>query len=156
MGVDFPPLFARDPAGIDGHHRALGAEPLRRLADKLRPLDRRRIDGNLVGARIEEPPDIVDRPHPPADGERHEHPLGGAAHHVDDDVALVARGGDIEEGELVGALPVVHLGNLHRIAGIAQFEELDPLDHPPPLHVETGDNTFRQHVNTTFRLPDFL
>ena len=38
-----------------------------------------------------------------ADGERHEAGFGGAPHHVEDDVAVLVAGGDVEERELVGA-----------------------------------------------------
>ena len=48
--------------------------------------------------------------------------------HVQDQVAPVAGGGDVEEGELVGALLVVARGDLHRVAGVAQLDEVDALD----------------------------
>ena len=57
----------------------------------------------------------------------------------------VAGGGDVEEGELVGALLVVARGDLHRIAGIAQLDEVDALDDAAGGHVEAGNDAFREH-----------
>ncbi len=37
-------------------------------------------------------------------------------------------GGDVEEGDLVGALLVVATGDFDRVAGIAQLDEIDALD----------------------------
>jgi len=42
---------------------------------------------------------------------------------MQDDVAVVGAGSDVEEGDLVGALLVVAAGDLDRIAGIAQLDE---------------------------------
>ena len=59
-----------------------------------------------------------------ADGERDEHLLGGAPDHVDDRVAGVGGGGDVEEHQLVGALGVVAGGQLDRVAGVAEADEV--------------------------------
>jgi hypothetical protein len=57
---------------------------------------------------------------------------------------IVARasldGGDVEERELVGAGLVVAPGDLHRVAGIAQLDEVHPLHDAPGVHVEAGDD----------------
>ena len=47
--------------------------------------------------------------------------------------------------KLVGALPVVDLRLLDRIAGVAQLEEVDALDHAAVLDIETGDDAFCEH-----------
>ena len=39
---------------------------------------------------------------------------------VQDDVALVRAGGDVEKGQFVGALVVVALSEFHRVAHVAQ------------------------------------
>ena len=49
-------------------------------------------------------------------------------------------GGDVEEGQLVGALGVVHPGQLDRVAGVAQLLEVDALDHAPGVDVEARDD----------------
>jgi hypothetical protein len=45
---------------------------------------------------------------------------------MQDDVALVGRGGDVEEGYLIGALLVVATGDFDRVTGIAQADEIGP------------------------------
>ena len=137
--------LSRRPSGVDGDHDALGAETLRRFADEFRAVHGRRVDGNLVRTGIEEIADIGQLPHPAADGQRHEDPLGGAGHHVENDAALFVRGGDVEKGQFVRPLGVIGLGRLHRVAGVAQLDELHPLDHPAVFDVETGDNALGQH-----------
>jgi hypothetical protein len=47
---------------------------------------------------------------------------------VQDQVAPVARRGDVEEGQLVGALLVVARGDLDRVARVAKLDEVDALD----------------------------
>jgi len=45
----------------------------------------------------------------------------------------------------VGTLPVVATGQLHRVAGITQVHEVDALDHPARVDVQTGDHPDRPH-----------
>jgi hypothetical protein len=45
------------------------------------------------------------------------------------------RGGDVEEDQLVGALGVVALGQLDRVAGIAQADEVGALDDAASVDV---------------------
>ena len=65
---------------------------------------------------------------------------------VQDQVAVVAGRGDVEEGQLVGALLVVAGGDLDRIAGVAQLDEVDALDDATGGDVEAGDDSFGEHV----------
>ena len=53
-------------------------------------------------------------------------------------------GGDIQEGNFIRALLVVTYGNLHRITGIADINEIDAFDNPAVLHVQAGNNTLGQ------------
>ena len=48
--------------------------------------------------------------------------------------------GNVEEAKLVGARLVVGEGAFDRIAGIAQVDEIDALDHAAVFHVEAGNN----------------
>ena len=68
------------------------------------------------------------RAHAAADGERDEHLRRHRLDDVQDQVAAVAGGGDVEEGQLVGALLVVARRDLDRVAGVAQLDEVDALD----------------------------
>ena len=61
---------------------------------------------------------------------------------MQDQVAPVAGRGDVEEGQLVGALLVVAGGDLDRIAGVAQLDEVDALDDAAGGDVEAGDDSF--------------
>src|SRR5690606_14702834 len=70
-----------------------------------------------------------------------------ARHGLDDgqdQVAVVGRGRDVEEGELVGALFVIAPGDLHRVAGVGQVDEVHALYHPPGVDVQEGDDAAAQ------------
>src|SRR4029077_15794493 len=112
----------------------------------LRIVDGGGVDGDLVGAGEQQAAHILDAAHAAADGERHEHLLGGARHHVVDDLAALVRGGDVEEAELVGAGGVVGGRLLDGIAGVAQLDELHALDNAPVLDVETGNDSTHAHL----------
>src|SRR5262249_45705588 len=88
-----------------------------------------------------------------ADGERHEHPLGRARHHVEDDRALLVRRGNVEEAELVGPVGVIAGGGLDRVAGVGEIDEADappdPAGLPAPgraeAAVEARDDAASEH-----------
>ena len=65
------------------------------------------VDRDLVGAGEQQAADVLDLAHAAADGQRHEACFGRAPHHVLERVAILGRGGDVEEAELVGAGGVV-------------------------------------------------
>jgi len=48
--------------------------------------------------------------------------------------------GDVEEAEFVGARGVIGDRGFHRVAGVAQIDEIDALDHPAVLDVEAWDD----------------
>src|SRR6185295_18025784 len=77
--------------------------------------------------------------------ERHEEPLGGPADDVEERRPLLGSRRDVEERHLIGAVPAVGLGQLHRIAPVAQVDEPRPLPHPPGVDVEAGDDARREH-----------
>jgi hypothetical protein len=54
-------------------------------------------------------------------------------------------GGDVEEGQFVGALLVVAAGDFNRVAGIAQLGEVDALDDATVGHIQAGDDAFCEH-----------
>ena len=92
--MDLPALAVRPPAGVDGEHDALVAEHARHLGDELGPRDRRGVHRHLVGTGVEHGLRVGRAADPPADRERHEDLVGGAARELDDRVALLVRGGD--------------------------------------------------------------
>ncbi len=131
---------ARGAARVEREHEHLVAEAVGDLGDQLGPVDRRGVDGHLVGAGAQQPVDVVDPGDSPADGERDEDLLGGARHDLQGGRAALVGGGDVEEGQLVGALGVVLPGQLDRVAGVAQVAEVHPLDDAPGVDVEAGDH----------------
>ena len=56
------------------------------------------------------------------------------------------RGGDVEEHELVGALGVVALGELDRVARVAQIDEVRALDDAAGVDVEAGNDALEMHL----------
>ena len=90
--------------------------------------------------------------HAAADRQRHEALLGRARDDVEDRLAIVGRGGDVEEAEFVGAGRVIGRRRLDRIAGIDQVDEVDALDDAAVLDVEAGDDAgFEGHADGSTR-----
>ena len=71
--------------------------------------------------------------------------LGGVAREIDGGTAIVGGRRDVEEHDLVGALPVVLARELDGVAGVAQIDEVDALDHAAVLDVEARDHSFGKH-----------
>src|SRR3989442_806090 len=87
---------------------------------------------------------VPDLAHAAADGERDEDARGDGLDDMQQDVALVGARGDVEKAELVRAFAVVARGDLHRITGVAQADEVHALHHPAGGDVQAGDDAFRQ------------
>jgi hypothetical protein len=84
--------------------------------------------------------------HPAAHGQRHEALFGRAGDDVEDRLAVVGGGGDVEEAEFVGAGGVIGTSGLDRIAGVDQVDEVDALDDAAVLDVQAGDDAgFKGH-----------
>ena len=115
-----PLLLVGAALGVDRHHDALRAVLAGHIVDQLRIGNGGRIEAGLVGAGIEQPAHVFDRAHAAADRQRNEHLAGDRLDDVQDQVAAVAGGGDVEKREFVGALFVVARGDLDRVTGVAQ------------------------------------
>ena len=109
-------------------------------------IDRGSGPDTIIGAGQQQAAHVLDRPDAAADGERHEALFRRRPRHLQDDGAVVGGGGDVEEAELVRPLSVVDLGLSDGIAGVAQVDEVDALDHATVLHVEAGDDPLGQHA----------
>ena len=125
-GIDLPAAFA--PAGIDRDDDALGAEPRGHPVDQPRLADRRGVDAHLVGPGVQDCLSVINAPDPAPDGERNENVVGGPAGQVGDRLPLFVGSGDVQEHQLVGALGVVALGELDRVAGVPDVDEVGALD----------------------------
>jgi hypothetical protein len=146
-GHEHLPAVARGARlGVDGQHHALGAEDLGQLVEQLGALDRGRVDRDLVRPGVEHGLRVGHRADPAADRERHEDVVGRAPGQVDQRVATLVGGGDVEEDELVGAGGVVALGQLDRIARVADVDEVRALDHAAGVDVQAGDHALVVHA----------
>ena len=152
VGVDLE-ATAGTGLGVDGNDDALTAELLGRLADELRALDGGGVDGNLVGPGQQQLADVAGDAHAAADGERHEALLGGAGDDVEDSVARLDAGRDVEKAELVRPFAVVDAGLLDRIAGIHQIDEVHTLDDASAVDVEARYDPGLQHCPFTLMAP---
>ena len=65
--------------------------------------------------------------------------------HLDSRRTVVARGGNVQEDDLVRSLAVVGTRQLHRIARVAQAHKVDALDHTAVLDVQAGNHAFGKH-----------
>ena len=59
-------------------------------------------------------------------------------------------GGDVEEAEFVGAGGVIGDRRFDGIAGVAQVDEIDALDHAAVLDVEAGDHANLEHDRISY------
>ncbi len=59
--------------------------------------------------------------------------------------AFFLRSRDIEEYHFISALLIVAFGQLDRVTGIPQAEKIRPLDHPPVLEIQAGNDPSREH-----------
>jgi hypothetical protein len=105
-----------------------------------------RVEADLVGPGIEQAPNVVNAAHAAAHGEGDEHLRGHGLDHVQDQVAAVGGGGDVQEGQFVGALLVVAGSDLDRVARVAQGHEVHAFDDPAASDVEAGNDAFGEHA----------
>ena len=155
MGEDLPALrtaTATDALGVDRDHDALFAEFLGRFLDEFAPGDRGAVDRHLVGPEAQQCLDVVDGADPAANRQRHETGLCRPPHHVQHGAAVFMGRRDIEKAKFVGTGGVIGNRRLHGITGVAQVDEVDTLDDPAVLDVETGDDADLEHSAGLLRL----
>ena len=110
-------------ARVDRQHDGLRSEFLAQLGDQLGTAHGRGVHAHFIGARHQDLARIRDGPDAAAHGQRNENLARGARHHVGHDFARIAGSGDVEKNQFVRALAVIALGQLHRIARIAQARQ---------------------------------
>ena len=81
-----------------------------------------------------------------ADGQRDEHLGRRAGDDVEDGVAVLVAGGDVEEGQLVGARGVIDARPARPDRRHRAGDEVDAFHHAAVLHVEAGDHAQLQHL----------
>src|SRR5439155_10218009 len=98
----------------------------------------------------------IHRADPAADSEWHKALIRRALDDIYHGRPPVRAGGDVEENHLIRALLIIAQRQLDGIAYVAQFArlgftELDAARHLAVMHVQAGDDSFREHIN----LPKF-
>ena len=88
----------------------------------------------------------LDAPDSPADRKRYEHLVRHLLDDVHHRVARVARRGDVEEHELVGALRVVTRRELDGISRVTNADEADAFDDATGVDVEARDHSDSEHA----------
>ncbi len=99
----------------------------------------------LSAPEVSKRANVVDGTHAAADRKRHETGLGGAPHHIEHDAAVLMARGDVEEGEFVGAGPVIGDSRRDGIASVAQIDEIDAFDDAAVFDVEAGNDADLEH-----------
>jgi hypothetical protein len=130
----------RTSFGVDGEDDTLAPEPLGRLANTLRVLNRRGVERNLIRPSEKDGPDIFQTSDSPSHGERGEGPFRRPFDDLDQNLAAFSRGRDVEEDQFIRSLPIVPLRHFRWIPRVAQVHEPSPLNNPAIFHIKAGDN----------------
>ncbi len=138
MGEDLE--VVADLLGVDRDHQRLRAVRVAHARDELRLRHGRAVDRDLVGPCVQEVAHVLARAHATADRERHRDRARAPLDHREERAPRLVARGDVEEGDLVRALLAVARGELHRIAGVAQPDEVHAFDDAPFLDVEARDD----------------
>ena len=159
MGAHFPAgrhhrtaVFRADPPSVNRHHNALVAHPVGRSGDDVGREYGGCVYRALVGAGPQHRDNVVGRSDAAADRQWYEDLVGRATYHIDHRRSVVRASRNIEEDQLIGSLMVVKGGQLDRVAGIAQVEELGSLDDAAIGYIEAGDDTFGEQITLNFGL----
>src|SRR5690606_32830339 len=131
------------PSGIDGHHDALAAETARPLLHQFRTENGGGVDRHLVRTGPENPEHVLHGGNPSAHREGNAQLRGRFLDDIHHRPPSLLGSGNIQEDQLVGPFPVIQPGQFHRIPGIPQVDEGNPLHHPAILHIQTGNDPFR-------------
>jgi hypothetical protein len=89
------------------------------------------IYGNLVRPGIQQPADILHGPHTAPNGKRHEYPFSGPSYHIDNDVTLVGRSGNIQKCQFIRTLTII-ASVFYRVTGVSCSRNWTP-DDPAPF-----------------------
>src|SRR5690606_34884213 len=119
---------------------ALRAVMCRGLTDQFRVRHGGAVHRHLVRAGIEQTLDIPDLADAPAHGQRNEDFACDRFYDGQNEVAVISRGRDVEEGEFVGTLLVVATRDFDGITGVDQVDEVDALHDPSGGDIEAGND----------------
>ena len=139
------PLAGSLALGVNSDDDALAAKSRRTFINQLRPIDGRRIQGNLVRTRQKHFAHVLYGTDAAAYRQRHEAACRRAAHHVRHGGTAIGRSGNIQKNKFIRLLGIIRPGTFYRIPGISQINEIGPLDDPAVRYVQTRNDSFSQH-----------
>ena len=148
-GTQFETFSAWVPADCEHACRygktydALAAEGFGAGVDQVRVVHRGGVDADLVRAGKQHLAHVIDRANAAADRERDEDLLGGLPDNLVGRLPVTRRGGDVQEGDLVGALLVVTPRDLYRIACVADIHETHALHDAALVNIKAGNDPNR-------------
>ena len=144
MGKNLP-LAGADGFGVDGADDALAAELIRRFGDHIWVGHGGRVEADLVRPRQQQGAHVVLGPHAATHGQRDETLFGGALHHIEHGAPVFMGRVDVQKTDLIRAGGIIGLGRFHRVARIAQADEIDTLDHTAIGDIKAGNDPGFQH-----------
>jgi hypothetical protein len=118
----------------------LRAEFSREFGDQGRPLDRGGVHGDFVRAGPDYRACIVQSANATTRGEWNGQFGSDAADRLEEGGPAIARGGDIQDDQFVGAFGVVASSLRHGIAGVAQANEVHAFDDAGTIGIEAGND----------------
>ena len=137
--------MAVDSLGVDRYDDALTAKCFGGFADKFRAIDCTGIDRDFIGSGLEELPNVLDLVDSSSHRKRHENLIGGARDDVQNDLAVLVGGRDVEEAEFVRAFAIVHAGDLNGVTCIPKLQKSYALDDASGLNIKAGYDSFGEH-----------
>jgi len=110
------------------------------------------VAGGLARPGVEQPPGVGDRCDASAHGERDVDAFGDSGDQLREGLPPLFRGADVEVYQFVGPFGGVFRPQLHRVADVAQPDEVDALDGLSLADVEAGDYAFGKHLFSSSRV----
>src|SRR3989475_11138988 len=145
-----PPAAYHDIPMIAGALRinrkddGLRAELPRQFGDELEPFHRGGVHGDLVGAGAYYGASVFERSNAAARGERDGQLRGDAADGFEESRTAVARRGNVQHHQFVGAFGVITRRQRVGLTGITQPDEVDALDDAFTVGIEARNNAVRE------------
>ena len=120
---------------VDRHGHLFRPELLDHFRDDLRPAEGGAAGRDLIGPGLEHSGGRGHVGDAAADGKRHGCGIGHAADHIKHRGAILDRGRDVQQRQLISSRLAVGPGALDRIACVADVDEVNAFDHPAVLHI---------------------
>ena len=130
---------------VDRDDNGLRAETVGELPDQRWTLESCRVDGDLVGAGLEQRRSVIDRANAAADRERNRKPICNVTDQPDERRAPLDCRFHVEEYELIRTGVGVRSPEVDRVADVAEAFEAHPLHNPPAGDVQAGDQARERH-----------